>query len=83
MLHQFMKELSHSNVKFVTTNFLESHLNRHVAFVHEGKKLITCDFCDYTCSQKGNLNQHVASVHEGKKPFKCGIVTSAVLQRVA
>ena len=47
-----------------------TNINRHVAFVHEGKKPFkcdTCDTCDYSCSQKSDMNKHFASVHEGKK----------------
>ena len=46
-----------------------SHLNRHIASVHEGMKLFKCELCDFTSTTKGYLNKHIAKIHEKKKPF--------------
>ena len=53
--------------------FIESNLKAHVASVHEGKKPLKCDSCDYKSFPKTDLNRHIVSVHEGNKPFKCEI----------
>ena len=42
-----------------------------MASVHDEKKNMKCDFCDYTCFQLGNLKRHVASIHDGNKEFHC------------
>ena len=41
------------------------------ASVHERKKPLKCEFCDYSCLLLNILQQHVALVHEGRNPFKC------------
>ena len=39
--------------------------------VHDNRKTIKCDICDYTFSLMGTLKRHITSVHEKKKSFKC------------
>ena len=39
----------------------------NVASVHEKKKLLKCDVCDYSCNHKGNMRQHVLLVHEANE----------------
>ena len=53
----------------------------HITSVHEGKKPLKCDICDYCCSPKSHMNRHIASVHEGKKPFKCDICDHSFCQK--
>ena len=36
--------------------------------VHDGKKLFTCNSCEYSSSVRTNIRRHIASKHEGKKP---------------
>ena len=50
-----------------------SHLNQHVASVHEKIQPFDCPQCPKSCSTKGNLRQHIASVHNTERPFKCEI----------
>ena len=38
-------------------------MNRHVAFIHGGKKSFKCDFCEYASSEKSNLKRHIANKH--------------------
>ena len=55
-------------------------LARHIE-IHEGKKPLKCDICDYQCSRKDYMKRHVASLHEGKKPFKCNICDCSFSQK--
>ena len=48
----------------------------------EKSHLIKCEFCDYSCSQKGRIDVHVASVHEGKKSFICEYCDYSHAQKV-
>ena len=48
----------------------KADLKKHVASVHDGKKLFKCEICDYSCSKKSYLEKHVASDHDVKKTFK-------------
>ena len=41
----------------------KSHLNKHIASVHEEKKPFQCSTCDFSFSEKGKLKRHIASVH--------------------
>ena len=51
-------------------------LQKHIAFVHEGKKF-KCSFCNDYFSEKEELEEHEASVHEGGKlTFICIICNS-------
>ena len=69
MLHQFVKERSHSNVTFVATAVLkELYIKTHVALIHEGKKLFQCEIPMPVYSLRRYMNKHVASV-----VFKAGI----------
>ena len=57
--------------KICQVNFAKkSVLNRHVAFVHEGKKPFQCDICDHEFSENSKLKRHIATIHESKKQFK-------------
>ena len=56
-------------------------MKTHFASVHEEKKPINCDICDYSCSQKRILNKHVAPVHEEKKPYNCDICDYSYSQK--
>ena len=47
-------------------------LKNQVLSVHEKKRSLKCEVCDYSCSQKGDMKKHV-SIHENKRPFKCEI----------
>jgi KRAB domain-containing zinc finger protein len=40
--------------------------------VHEEKKMIKCNVCNYSCFQKSDMNRHVASFMK-KMPFKCDV----------
>ena len=42
----------------------KSHLNRHIASVHDGKKS-ECDQCKKQFSDKENLKRHISTVHQG------------------
>ena len=53
--------------------YIGTSMKKHIESVHERKKPLKCDICDYSFSQKQDTNKHVASVYEGKKPFKCDI----------
>ena len=50
MFHQFMMEISHSNVKFVNIlkSFRKSDFKKHVASVQEGNKQFKFEVCDYS-----------------------------------
>ena len=37
--------------------------------VHEEKKAVQSDICNYSLSQKANLKRHIETVHEGRKSF--------------
>ena len=37
------------------------------------KKLFKCEFCDHSCSEKGNMKRHISSIHVKKKSVKCEI----------
>ena len=51
-------------------------LEKHIAFVHEGKQ-IKCSFCNDYFAKKEELDEHEASVHKGRKPtFDCIICNS-------
>jgi hypothetical protein len=53
--------------------YINISMKKHIESVHERKKPLKSDICDYSFSQKQDTNKHVASVYEGKKPFKCDI----------
>ena len=46
-----------------------SHINVHIASVHDKKKPFICDICDKSFFDKTKLTTHISSVHEGKKAF--------------
>ena len=46
---------------------------KHVSFVHDGKRQFRCEVCDYKSSQKCDINKHIASVHEANRPLKYDI----------
>ena len=57
--------------KICQVNFAKKGvLNRHVAFVHEGKKPFQCEICDHEFSENSKLKRHIATIHESKKQFK-------------
>jgi len=47
--------------------------NRHVAIVHEKKKLFKCSACEKSFSKVSNMQVHFEFVHEGKKRFECNL----------
>ena len=50
-----------------------TNMNRHIASVHEGKKLpksFNCKICGYSYRQLHYIKKHVEEVHEGKEPPK-------------
>ena len=55
-------------------------MRKHIASVHDGKKPLKYEICDYTCSQK-KMKKHIGSVHEGKKAFKCQICAKIFPER--
>jgi hypothetical protein len=52
---------------------VKTNLKKHIALVHEGRKLTKCSICDATFKFKHNLKRHIDTVHEEKKPFKCNL----------
>ena len=42
-------------------------MKTHAASVHEEKKPIKCDICDYSCSVISTLKKLVVSVHEERR----------------
>ena len=41
----------------------------HVAAIHEKKKSLKCNYCDYDTAMKYEMKDHVASVHKKSKVF--------------
>lgn len=48
-----------------------SHLNVHVASVHDKKKPHKCTQCDKGFSQSSNMRRHIATVHEKTTLHRC------------
>ena len=46
-------------------------MEKHITFVHEGKKPHKCTICDASFALKAGLKQHVSFAHEKKKTHKC------------
>ena len=58
---------------FVTTAVLKKKdRNKHVGSVHEGKKSLQCEICDYNCSQKGSTDRHDGAFTMEKKAIQIG-----------
>ena len=58
-------------------------MNRHITFVHEGKRPFECNICTKGFTSNKDLKRHHKFVHEGgkqDKPFKCDICTSGFKQ---
>ena len=50
----------------------KTNMIQHITAVHEEKKPIKCNYCDYSCSHKSNMNQHISRIHEGNHfSMKC------------
>ena len=65
-LKELLREKTHSNVKICDVSFSSrQNMDRHIATVHEGKKL------RLSLLKKSTINKHIESVHEEKKPLKC------------
>ena len=75
-----MKERGHSNVKFVIIDVPKSHLNQHVATIHEGKNPFKCETCECSYSQKSHFNQDGVTVHEKIKHTNVKLVITGVLK---
>ena len=55
---------------------LTGDFKRHMAEVHEKKRLFKCDICMMDFTRKSHMKNHVRRVHEKKKlfkPYKCEI----------
>ena len=58
----------------VTKKFgTKSHLNRHIAVVHEKVKNCKCKICGVGFGEKISLNTHITVVHGIPSYFKCYI----------
>lgn len=52
---------------------MKSNLKRHVATVHEDRRLFRCKMCESAFGLKQNLTTHVRVKHEKRRPFVCGV----------
>ena len=66
--------------KICDTSFrAKTNLKKHIALVHEGKKLSKHNTSDFSFQSKKDLEVHTElehepqRAHEGKKPIKCGV----------
>ena len=57
----------------------KSHLNQHIASVHDGKKH-ECDHCKKQFSHRSSLKVHIDAVHEGTK-FDCDMCDKTFTQK--
>ena len=48
-----------------------SHLKRHKASIHDGKKPFACELCPKSFTQSNKLKEHISNVHERNKPYQC------------
>ena len=48
-----------------------SHLKRHKASIHDGKKPFACQLCPKSFTQSNKLKEHISNVHERNKPYQC------------
>ena len=60
---------------------LQKNLRKHSSEIHEVKKPLKCDICDYCFCQNGSLKIHMLPVHDENKTFKCELVITALLTR--
>ena len=44
--------------------------DKHIASIHEGKKLYNCILCDNNFVYRISLKKHICSVQEKDKPYK-------------
>ena len=59
---------------FCNQEFSEQQsLSKHIASVHEGKKILQCTICDEVFTLKVELNLHMNSSHDDKPSFSCFI----------
>ena len=59
---------------------LQKNLRKHSSEIHEVKKPLKCDICDYCFCQNGSLKIHMLPVHDENKTFKCELVITVLLQ---
>jgi hypothetical protein len=62
--------------KICNTSFrATTNLKKHIALVHEGKKLFKHKTSDFSFQSKKDLEVHTEPqpTHEGKRPIKCGV----------
>ena len=60
-----MRKRNHSNVAYVI-KALKSPMKINVERIHESKKDIKCEICDYRFSVKNSLRQHILSINDEK-----------------
>ena len=60
-----LKQLLRSHTLFAgqqsVSLLLKSHVNVHIASIHEGKKPFRCEICDQHFTQKGHIDKHITS----------------------
>ena len=74
ILHRFIKEGCHSNLKGSwDTHTGEKPQGYWIDMLHQFMEPFKCEVCGWRSCQKGNLTKHITSVHEGRKPYKCEV----------
>ena len=48
-------------------------LNRHIAQIHDKKKLFKCQICNQSCVSSAHLKRHIDSVHKDIRLHECQV----------